>query len=188
MDMISILNTAFIICLSAAVLFFIISIALFFIFDIKTIYMIRSGRAQAKTVKEMQDANTSTGRLRVGKTTQTSSLKKDKKTSKIEKTPVVQPPQQFQTKQSSQENYGSYSFESEQITEQLSDNAVENPVVQPAFDGSSETTILSPAAETSVLNKMDDVAYESYADSAQTTIYFDIIKKIIVCDTDEVIR
>lgn len=188
MDMISILNTAFIICLSGAILFFVISVALFFVFDIKTIYMIRSGRAQAKTVKEMQDANTSTGRLRVGKTTQTSGLKKGKKTSKTEKTPVVQPPQQFQTEQSSQENYGGYSFESERITEQLSDNAVENPVAQPAFDDASETSILSSAAETSVLNQMDDDTYESYADSTQTTIYFDIIKKIIVRDTDEVIR
>ena len=57
MDMLSVLNTAFVICLAMTILFFVVSVILFFLFDIKTIYMIRSGRAQAKTVKEMEEIN-----------------------------------------------------------------------------------------------------------------------------------
>lgn len=71
---IELLGTLFWVCLSLAILFFLISVALFFIFDIRSIFNIRTGRAQAKTVKEMKAANESTGRLRVAGKTQTSKL------------------------------------------------------------------------------------------------------------------
>lgn len=184
MDLISVFNTAFVICLAGAILFFIISIVLFFLFDIRTIFMIRSGRAQAKTVKEMQEANSSTGRLRVGKSTQTASLKKGKKTSKIG---VVVPPAQTDDFPKPEEN---------DRTEQL--EQVENEALYPETAAGeaaetevlkeSETTVLK-TDETSLLSQVDDAKYEAEAQQEPTVeIYFDIVKKILCRDTDEVIR
>lgn len=76
MDLISIFRICFYVCLAFTILFFIISVVLFFLFDIKTIFNIRTGRAKQKTIKEMQAANNSTGRLRVDGKTLTSQLSK----------------------------------------------------------------------------------------------------------------
>lgn len=199
MDLISILNTGFIICLSAAILFFVISIILFFVFDIRTIYMIRSGRAQAKTVKEMEKANSDTGRLRIGKVTQTSTLGRDagkqtgklgkqtgklskstgklsKRTGKLNKQPVIQPPAQPEYQQPIADT----------LNEPINTSPLSRRSPSPdPFNDESETTVLAPETETSVLSKIDDTAYEA---GVQTQFYFEIIKKIIVRDTDEVIR
>ena len=79
MDLISIFRICFYICLAFTILFFIISVVLFFLFDIKTIFNIRTGRAKQKTIKEMQAAYNSTGRLRVDGKTLTSQLSKNDK-------------------------------------------------------------------------------------------------------------
>ena len=79
MDLISIFRICFYVCLAFTILFFIISVVLFFLFDIKTIFNIRTGRAKQKTIKEMQAANNSTGRLRVDGKTLTSQLSKNDK-------------------------------------------------------------------------------------------------------------
>ena len=71
---IGVLSTLFWICLSFTILFFIISVILFFVFDIRTIFNFRTGRARAKAVKEMSAANENTGRLRIDGKTQTSKL------------------------------------------------------------------------------------------------------------------
>lgn len=198
MDLISILNTGFIICLSAAILFLVISIILFFVFDIRTIYMIRSGRAQARTVKEMEKANSDTGRLRIGKVTQTSTLGKDsgkqtdkldkktgklskttgrlnKKTGKMNKKPVIQPPVKPEPLPPAADVSNEPVYTSPQPSRSLS---------QDPFNDQRETSVLAPETETSVLSKIDDTAYEAGVQS----FYFEIIKKIIVRDTDEVIR
>ena len=60
----NIFNIAFIAVLVMGIVFLIISVVLFFVFDIKTIYSIRSGRAEAKAIKEMSQANAQSGRLR----------------------------------------------------------------------------------------------------------------------------
>ena len=186
MDLISVFNTAFVICLSGAILFFVISVVLFFLFDIRTIFMIRSGRAQAKTVKEMQDANANTGRLRVGKTTQTSSLKKGKKTSKIGSVvPPVQPPAEASKPEIEYER-----------TEQLENNETGAPFSDSAGTEASETDVLKESEttilksdETSLLSQVDDIKYEADNQVGSVDeVYFDIVKKIICRDTDEVIR
>ena len=94
MDLISIFRICFYICLAFTILFFIISVVLFFLFDIKTIFNIRTGRAKQKTIKEMQAANNSTGRLRVDGKTLTSQLSKnDKKNIKKKRENIIVPPQ-----------------------------------------------------------------------------------------------
>ena len=63
-SVINTMNTLFWICLSFTVLFFIISVVLFFVFDIRTIFNMKTGRAQAKTVKEMKAANEITAAMK----------------------------------------------------------------------------------------------------------------------------
>ena len=170
MDIISVLNTCFILCLAFAVLFFIISVVLFFVFDIRTVYNIRSGRAQAKTVKEMQQANNTTGRLRVGKTTQTSKLTHS------------QP--QVTTTSASNEN----------ITERLGSQGVQGVPPQQGYQ-TAETQLLSQdSGATEVLGTNQQPTPVSYtrveedANCQEAEIYFEIVKKIICRDTDEIIR
>ena len=63
-EIFSLLSTCFSICIVLSVLFFIIAVILFFVFDIRTIFNIRTGRAKKKTVSEMQAANNKTGRMK----------------------------------------------------------------------------------------------------------------------------
>ena len=73
-NIISTLETCFNIFVAFTVLFFVISVVLFFLFDIRTIFSIKTGRAKSKTIKEMQEVNSKTGRLRVGGKTVTAQL------------------------------------------------------------------------------------------------------------------
>ena len=193
MDSISIFNTAFVVCLSMAILFFIISVVLFFIFDIKTIYMIRSGKAKAKTVKEMQAANADTGRLRIGNKTQTEKTpgKKDNKdknkpakkptpkavpAAAAKPAPAATPAQQVQTVEPPQEENLTQKLTPEQLAGSSASFGV-----QPAYQ--------EPVAETSVLSQ-DQVQPAPVQPAAvqNTVVYFDIVKKIIIRDTDEIIH
>lgn len=188
MDLISIFRTCFYICLAFTILFFIISVVLFFLFDIKTIFNIRTGRAKQKTIKEMQAANNSTGRLRVDGKTLTSQLaKNDKKNAKKKREAVVVPPQQVQQKpQYSNQPQNSYG------------------------DGSENTTVLQPQAEpTAVLSQPDIQSYDPGAQPTQQlsegdmnnsgydnffaydnvpNVNFQIVKKLVVIHTDETIN
>jgi len=67
---IELLNTLFLVCAILAGVFLILSVILFFIFDIRSIFNIRTGRAKKKTVQEMQDANSRTDVLKISKTGQ----------------------------------------------------------------------------------------------------------------------
>ena len=60
---INLFKTLFYVFLVSAIIFFILSIVLFFVFKIPQIYMMRTGRAQKKTVEEMKKINAETGRL-----------------------------------------------------------------------------------------------------------------------------
>ena len=193
MDILSVLNTAFIVCLAMTILFFVVAVILFFLFDIKTIYMIRSGRAQAKTVKEMQEINASTGRLRGASKTGEKNRKNKVRTVSVEQpTPEPVPdPQPTYPDNSAQYSEDSVTTERLDIYENQQTSGL------PAFDDSSQTTILTQEAETSVLNieaetsvlnqQMQVPPAVDY--SAQVvTVNFEVIKKIVVSDTDEVIR
>lgn len=176
MGIINVLNTCFTLCLAFAILFFVIAVVLFFIFDIRTIFSIRSGRAQAKTVKEMQEANSNTGRLRVGKQTQTAKLspeqsKQRQVTSKLSKAkapvpPPVAAPAQYEPAPVVNE------------TQLLSQESAETEVL------SSETSVLSESSYTPSQATTQPVV----PDEEPANIYFEIVKKVICRGTDEVIR
>ena len=56
-------NVGYIVCLILTVLFFILSIILFFVFDIRHIFMIRSGKAAKRDIKKMEKEKFKTGNL-----------------------------------------------------------------------------------------------------------------------------
>lgn len=188
MDLISIFRICFYICLAFTILFFIISVVLFFLFDIKTIFNIRTGRAKQKTIKEMQAANNSTGRLRVDGKTLTSQLSKnDKKNIGKKRENIIVPPQ----------------------TEPVKEQHV-NQSKTPYGDGSENTTVLPQDAEPTAVLSQPDI--QSYDPGAQTTqqlsesdmnnigydnsfaydnvqnVNFQIVKKLVVIHTDEIIN
>ncbi len=63
-SMIAAYNTGFNICLAITVLGVAGAIFLFFKFDIRTIFAIRTGRAERQTVEKLREANARTGTLR----------------------------------------------------------------------------------------------------------------------------
>ena len=179
MDLISIFRICFYVCLAFTILFFIISVVLFFLFDIKTIFNIRTGRAKQKTIKEMQAANNST---------LTSQLaKNDKKNIKKKRENIIVPPQ----------------------TEPVKEQYV-NQSKTPYGDGSENTTVLPQDAEPTAVLSQPDI--QSYDPGAQTTqqlsesdmnnigydnsfaydnvqnVNFQIVKKLVVIHTDEIIN
>lgn len=60
---ISFFHTAFSVCVAFSILFFVVSVALFFVFDIKNIFDMRTGRAEKQKIREMEEENALTGRL-----------------------------------------------------------------------------------------------------------------------------
>ena len=177
-SVIEILNTLFWVCLSGAVLFFVISVVLFFVFDIRTIFNIKTGRAQAKTVKEMKAANESTGRLRVAGKTQTSKLTKEQVAES--RVPAVTPPDN--ATQNQYYNMGASETEAlERETEIL-------------HQGEDETSLLSPEqpdgnySETSVLSEVGSVNnYGPVIDENEARVDFRVIKNILLVHTNEII-
>lgn len=169
-SVISTMNTLFWICLSFTVLFFIISVVMFFVFDIRTIFNIKTGRAQAKTVKEMKAANESTGRLRVAGKTQTSKLtESEKNASRVQ---AVTPP----SKEEKSNYYNSGSDETELLKANEADSSYQAPAQEQTF---AETSVLSE----NQISYTDDIGYNS--DEKQ--IGFKVIKKSLYVHTNEMI-
>lgn len=180
---IDIMNTCFMVCLAFAILFLVISIILFFLFDIRTIFNIKTGRAQAKTVKEMQVANASTGRLRVGGKTQTSKLTKEQKNKN--RAPAVISPSQAAVQQNFQTSYtdNAGSAETELLQQDAGETEILNKTALQSSDIGNTPISLVPGAETSVLNQSQYNDIDNAKD-----IHFVITKKIICIHTDEIIN
>lgn len=177
-SVIDILNTLFWVCLSGAILFFIISVVLFFVFDIRTIFNIKTGRAQAKTVKEMKAANESTGRLRVAGKTQTTKLTKEQMAEP--RVPAVAPPEAGTQNQ----YYNSGADETELLEKET----------EVLHQGEDETSLLSPEqpnnnySETTVLSDIGNNGYnETVVDENEARVGFTVIKNIVLVHTNEII-
>ena len=67
LDKINLFRTLFYVALVAAIIFLVLAIILFFVFRIPQIYMIKTGRAQKKTIEQMRKLNSETGRLAAAK-------------------------------------------------------------------------------------------------------------------------
>ena len=182
MDLISIFRICFYICLAFTILFFIISVVLFFLFDIKTIFNIRTGRAKQKTIKEMQAANNSTGRLRVDGKTLTSQLSKnDKKNIKKKRENVIVVKEQYVNQ--SKTPYGDGSENTTVLQPQAEPTAVlSQPDIQSYDPGAQTTQQLSES-------DMNNIGYDnSFAYDNVQNVNFQIVKKLVVVHTDEIIN
>ena len=125
------MRIGFYVCLAVAGLFLVLTIMLFFMFDIPGIISARSGKAKAKTIQEMKDTNSTTGRLLQKKHTPKTTGNLDKKV-KVKKGTVLTPDQ----------------MNGSSITEEIKapqENA--NPA-----EGSSETAALGADLPFSALN------------------------------------
>ncbi|WP_456032701.1 hypothetical protein [Ruminococcus sp.] len=63
LQLISVLDIFMKVTLVAAILFFVLAVLFFFLFKIPQIYMIKTGKAQRKTIEQMRAINAETGRL-----------------------------------------------------------------------------------------------------------------------------
>ena len=61
--LISLYHTGFIVCVVLFVIGILLAVACFFMFDIRNIFMLRTGRAKQQTIAEMQARNQKTGKL-----------------------------------------------------------------------------------------------------------------------------
>lgn len=206
MESYEIMRIGFYICLAVAVLFFVLSVLLFIMFDIPGIFASRSGKTKEKTIREMEETNSTTGRLMQKKRTQntTDNLKKHKVT--VKKGVVLTPDQMNGsgitekiriTQEIGKPNEGAsetaaLGADSAQ-TAALGADSAETAVLG---EDSAQTAVLGAApAETAVL----DGVTQRFGDSETTVLVqsanvpdvegvrFEITKKVIVCDTQEII-
>lgn len=75
---------AYRICFVIAAVAFVLALLMFFSFDIRTIFMIKTGRARQKTVDEMSEKNSRTGKLREDSGQVTSARTQPVSTEKVE--------------------------------------------------------------------------------------------------------
>ena len=176
---IDIFDTCFKVCLSFTIFFLILSVALFFIFDIKTIYSIRTGSAKKKTIKEMQAANDTTGRLRVGNKTLTSKLPKGE-SGRI-RGPVIIPPSHAKVDNSNAEASSETEVLQDNPTELLQDNPTE--VLNEQF---AQTEVLSQMHHYDERTAQVTMAWDNAeAEAIIKEIGFEIVKKEMFIHTDE---
>ena len=84
-QLLKVLDIGFWVCLALAIVFLLISILLFWKFNIREIIQLRSGKAQAKAIREKQEQSARSGKLRKGA----------KRAPELEKSgALTQPPQQ----------------------------------------------------------------------------------------------
>ncbi len=63
LELIGILDTCMKLAIAAAILFLVLAVVFFFVFKIPQIYMIKTGKAQRRTIEKMSEVNAETGRL-----------------------------------------------------------------------------------------------------------------------------
>ena len=64
MNIITLLQGGFWVCLALTVILLILTIVFFFVFNIPLIFNVRTGRAKKKTIEQMKKKNSETGRLK----------------------------------------------------------------------------------------------------------------------------
>ena len=202
----AIFNTIFIICLALAIVFFIVSVILFFLFDIRGIFNIKTGRAEKKRIKELEEANAKTGRLRGAKAgvitekgepkaqnavqappaPQVKETPRQKKAEKprqddADKTSLLDNPQQNDTEATSLLDN---TEQTDTDATSLLDQADQSDEEQTALLSSSEQ---DEAGETTLFAEPADTGETTLLSPAQSESRFKIIKKVILCDTNEII-
>ena len=191
------MRIGFYVCLAVAGLFLVLTIMLFFMFDIPGIISARSGKAKAKTIQEMKDTNSTTGRLLQKKHTPKTTGNLDKKV-KVKKGTVLTPDQMngsgiTEEIKTPQENADPAEGSAE--TAALgADTAMTAPL---GADAAQTAVLVAEPAQTAVLGA--DAVTQRFGESETAVLVqsasvppaegvtFEVIKKVIVCDTQEIV-
>lgn len=169
--LIEILKTGYIICLVLTVMFFLISVLLFFVFDIKQVFLVRTGRAAKRGIRKLEEQNFNTGRL-----------------------------SQYKAANHNFANSGSLENSQElPKTEQMSGNpAPVQPPQPPNFSGAQEglattvlgqndTTVLNNEFTTVLNNGATTVLSQGMQGAIHETRKFRIVKKEMCIHTEEIL-
>lgn len=201
------MRIGFYVCLAVAGLFLVLTIMLFFMFDIPGIISARSGKAKAKTIQEMKDTNSTTGRLLQKKHTPKTTGNLDKKV-KVKKGTVLTPDQMNGSSiteeiKAPQENANPAEGSSETaalgadtaMTAPLGADAAQTAVL--GADAAQTAVLGAEPAQTAVLGT--DAVTQRFGESETAVLVqsasvppaegvtFEVVKKVILCDTQEIV-
>lgn len=207
METYEMMRIGFYVCLAVAGLFLVLTIMLFFMFDIPGIISARSGKAKAKTIQEMKDTNSTTGRLLQKKHTPKTTGNLDKKV-KVKKGTVLTPDQMNGSSiteeiKAPQENANPAEGSSETaalgadtaMTAPLGADAAQTAVL--GADAAQTAVLGAEPAQTAVLGT--DAVTQRFGESETAVLVqsasvppaegvtFEVVKKVILCDTQEIV-
>lgn len=180
-QIISLYHTGFMICLGLAVIFTILSIIFFFKFDIRKVFDFRTGRGERRIIRQMEEENAKTGKLRNqdSKNNETEELYR---TSSGNVSPVIYP-----TTKPTNTGTG--------VTDSIGTNGTATTVNDDA-EGNVETEVLestrrsneSGSMETTVLTPEMEAAMKAEVEAKENTRWhFEIVKENIWIHTEETI-
>lgn len=171
-QIIAIYHTGFIICLCLTILFAVLSVVIFFRFKIRRVFDFLTGRAQKRTIRQMEEENAQTGKLR--QDTYVPETTGDLyKTPSGSIPPVIYPPTgEVATGSEPTEKMhtnGSVS-QGDERTEILPEGSEETTLLQ--GDGSEETTLLNGGAEETTLlsGSADETTVPLYGAQGETML------------------
>lgn len=196
-QLIAIYHTGFIICLCLTILFAVLSVVIFFRFKIRRVFDFLTGRAQKRTIRQMEEENAQTGKLR--QDTYVPETTGDLyKTPSGSIPPVIYPPTgEVATGSEPTEKMhtnGSVS-QGDERTEILPEGSEETTLLQ--GDGSEETTLLSGSTdettvplygaqgETMLLTPELEKAMREEREKKAYSGRFEIIKETMLIHTEE---
>lgn len=151
------------ICFGLAIAFAILAVLTFILFDIRTIFLIKTGRAQRRTITEMNERNQHTGKLRQN-TENGHGKTKENTVGKTVKEKAIKT-----RKGSTQPIKDTLSSSDETLVPQS--------MGEPAGTNSNEAN--SSARETALLSRAENER------RANPSLGFRVVKRIIVTHTDE---
>ena len=191
------MRIGFYICLAVAGLFLVLTIMLFFMFDIPGIISARSGKAKAKTIQEMKDTNSTTGRLLQKKHTPKTTGNLDKKV-KVKKGTVLTPDQMNGSGITEEIKTPQENADPAEGSAETAALGADTAMTAPLGADAAQTAVLgAEPAQTAVLGA--DAVTQRFGDSETAVLVqsasvppaegvtFEVVKKVILCDTQEIV-
>ena len=197
METYEMMRIGFYVCLAVAGLFLVLTIMLFFMFDIPGIISARSGKAKAKTIQEMKDTNSTTGRLLQKKHTPKTTGNLDKKV-KVKKGTVLTPDQMNGSGITEEIKTPQENADPAEGSAETAALGADTAMTAPLGADAAQTAVLgAEPAQTAVLGA--DAVTQRFGESETAVLVqsasvppaegvtFEVIKKVIVCDTQEIV-
>ena len=197
METYEMMRIGFYVCLAVAGLFLVLTIMLFFMFDIPGIISARSGKAKAKTIQEMKDTNSTTGRLLQKKHTPKTTGNLDKKV-KVKKGTVLTPDQMNGSGITEEIKTPQEKADPAEGSAETAALGADTAMTAPLGADAAQTAVLgAEPAQTAVLGA--DAVTQRFGDSETAVLVqsasvppaegvtFEVVKKVILCDTQEIV-